>query len=368
MSILSHSLKFSRFIDFSLSRSILISDLAHKRTEMRRAAILATAAILLTVGPLSAQAKRTRPAGKRPVAPVPSSFQFTGWVSSAPAKKLTGKALVAYLGDAGAALQYGVKDVSVHRFRPAARTKKTAGREFALELFRMDSPADAFGLFSLGRQNADRASAAVDAPNVTGPDRAAFVKGYVYINIRAKGCEEADVEKIAAAVAKRIGLPAGPPPPGIAGLPRSNLVPGSERYIRGDIAAGAESPLLNRDFWGFRTGMSRAFTARYAPKDSKLIVVEFTELPEGLAQSALELFKEYLEDVREEGGVVAGADVAGGVCLFGVSGKTAALIIGEPDPGTARARLREALAEPGDRNQSFEAAEPVNPERSAPKK
>jgi hypothetical protein len=272
-------------------------------------------------------------------------------VSGAPVKKLSGKALVAYLdGAAGAALQYGVKDVSVHRFRPAARTKKNAGREFTLELFRMDSPADAFGLFSLGRRNADRASAAVAAPNVTGPDRAAFVKGYVYVNIRANGCKEADIEKIAASAAKRIGLPAGPPPPGIAGLPRSNLVPGSERYIRGNIAAGAESPLLNRDFWGFRTGTSQAFTARYAPKDSKLIVVEFAELPEGLVLKALELFKEYLEDVREEDGVVAGADVVGGVCLFGVSGKIAALIIGEPDPGTARARLREALAGPEDRN------------------
>jgi hypothetical protein len=317
---------------------------------MKRAPILAATAILLIAGPLSAQAKRTRPAAKRPVAPVPSSFQFSGWVPSAPARKLVGKVLADYLGAAaGVALQYGVKDISIHRFRPAARTKKTAGQEFTLELYRMDSSADAFGLFSLGRRNADRASAAVAAPNVTGPDRSAFVKGYVYVNIRANGCKEADIERIAASAAKRISLPADPPPPGIAGLPRSNLVPGSERYIRGDIAAGAESPLLNRDFWGFRTGTSRAFTARYAPQDSKLIVVEFAELPEGLVRNALELFKEYLEDVREEGGVVAGADVAGGVCLFGVSGKTAALIIGEPDPGTARTRLQEALAGPEDR-------------------
>jgi hypothetical protein len=351
MSILSHSLKISRFIDFSLPRPILVSGLIHKRTGMRRAAILATATILLIVGPLSAQTKRTRTAGKRPAAPVPLSFRFTGWVYGAPAKKLTGKDLVAYLGGAAdAALQYGVKDVSVHRFRPAARTKKSAGREFAIELFRMGSPADAFGLFSIGRRNADRASAEVAAPNVTGPDRAAFVKGYVYVNIRASGCEQADVEKIAVAAAMQIGLPAGPPPPGIAGLPRSNLVPGSERFIRGSFAAGAESPLLDRDFWGFRTGTSRAFSARYAPKDSKLIVVEFTELPEGLARSVLELFKEYLEDVREEGGITAGADVAGGICLFGLSGRTAALIIGEPDPESARTRLREALAEHDDRN------------------
>ncbi len=155
MSILSHSVSIPRFIDFSPSKPILISGLIPKRTELRRAKILAMAAILLIVGPLSAQTTRVRAAGKRRVAAIPSSFQFTGWVSGAPAKKLTDKALVTYLGGAaGAALQYGVKDVSVHRFKPSARTKRTAGREFTLELFRMDSPADAFGLFSLGRRMA----------------------------------------------------------------------------------------------------------------------------------------------------------------------------------------------------------------------
>jgi hypothetical protein len=317
---------------------------------MRRSMTWATLAIFLVAGPLSAQAKRAQPAGRRPDAGVPPSFQFTGWVPDGPARKLTGKPLADYLGSrAGSALQYGVKDVSVHRFKPAARTKKTAGREFALEVFRMASPADAFGLFSLGRRGADRTSSALAAPNVIYAERAAFAKGYAYVEIRAKGCEEADVERIAVAAAKRINLPVEPPPPGIARLPKANLIQGSERYIRGDIAAGAESPLLNRDFWGFRAGTSRGYAAQYAPKDSKLIVVEFAETPEGLAGNASGLFREYLEDIREEDGVVAGADVAGGVCLFGVSGKTAALVIGEPDLGIARARLSEALAEPADR-------------------
>jgi hypothetical protein len=317
---------------------------------VRRMTAEAALAILMIVGPLSAQAKRTQPAGRRPSIGVPSSFQFAGWVPNGPARKLTGKALVDHLGSrAGEALQYGVKDVSVHRFKPAVRKKTTAGREFALEIFRMGSSADAFGLFSLARRNADRASAAVLAPNVIGAERAAFVKGIAFVEIRAKGCEEADIERLAAAAAKKINLPVEPPPPGIARLPRANLVPGSERYIRGDIAAGAESPLLNRDFWGFRAGTSRGYTARYAPGDSKIIVVEFTQTPEALVKTAFALFREYLEDVREEGGFVAGADVSGGVCLFGVSGKTAALIIGESDPAAARARLSEALAEPADR-------------------
>ncbi len=308
-------------------------------------------AVLMIVGPLSAQTKRVKPAGRRPSVGVPSSFQFTGWVPNGPARKLTGKALADHFGGgAGAALQYGVKEVSVHRFKPAARTKKGAGREFALEIFRMDSPADAFGLFSFGRRSADRSSPSLPLPNVIGAERAVFVKGTAYIEIRAKGCEADDVEKLAASAAKRINLPVEPPPPGIARLPKTDLIQGSERYIRGDIAAGAESPLLNREFWGFRAGTSRGCAAQYAPKDSKLIIVEFAEMPEGLAKSVFALFREYLEDVREVGGVVTGADVSGGICLFGVTGKSAALIIGEPDPAAARARLSEALAGADDRS------------------
>lgn len=281
----------------------------------------------------------------------PDVVPIYGLGSGRPRQEDYGKALADHLGsDAGAALPYGVTDVSVHRFKPATRTKKTAGREFVLEVFRMTSPDDAFGLFSLGRRSADRASPIVAAPNVVGAERAAFIKGDAYIEIRAKGCDQAGIEKIAAAAARRINLPVGPPPAGIARLPQANIVEGSERYIRGYITAGAESPLLNRDFWGFRAGTSRGYAARYAPKDSKLIVVEFAEAPEGLAENVLTLFKEYLEDVREENGIAAGADIAGNVCLFGMSGKVAALIIGEPDPAAARARLSEALTESGEQD------------------
>lgn len=318
---------------------------------MKRSTTWTALAIFLIIGSLSAQAKKAQPARKRPAAGVPPSFQFTGWVPAGPAKKLTGKALANHLGsDTGEALPYGVKDISVHRFKPATRTKRTAGREFVLEVFRMTSPDDAFGLFSIRRRSADSASPIVAAPNVLGAERAAFIKGDAYIEIRAKGCDQTGIEKIAAAAARRIDLPVGPPPAGIARLPQANIVEGSERYIRGDTAAGAESPLLNRDFWGFRARTSRGYAARYAPKDSKLIVVEFAEAPEGLAENVLTLFQEYLEDVRGENGIVAGADIAGNVCLFGMSGKVAALIIGEPEPAAARARLSEALTESGEQD------------------
>jgi hypothetical protein len=303
------------------------------------------AALVLVGVPLWAQAKKPRPASKRPAVAIPSTFRFPGWIPAAQARKLSGKPLDSYLGPRAAmVLQYGVKEIFLHRFKPATRTKRTAGKEIILEVFRMETADDAFGLFSVSFRASEAPSPILPPPNVSGSERAAFVKGFAYVNIQAKACEAAELEKIAAAAAKGIGLPLGRPPAGVERLPRSGLVAGSERYIRGNIAAGAESPLLNRDFWGFRTGESRAFAARYRPGDGKLIVVEFAEPPEGLKESVLALFGEYLEDVRQGDDFVVATDVAGGTCLFGSSGNTAALIIGEPDASLARERLSQALA------------------------
>ena len=127
---------------------------------MKRSTIWAAVTILMITGPLSAQTKRTQPAVKRTGVGIPSSFQFSGWVLNGTPRKLSGKALAEHLAGRGAtALQYGVKDLSVHRFKPSSRTKRTPGREFTLEVFRMDSAADAFGLFSFERRSTEAASA-----------------------------------------------------------------------------------------------------------------------------------------------------------------------------------------------------------------
>ena len=330
---------------------------------MKRKATWAIVAVFMVAGPLSAQVKRSRPVPKRPAVGIPSSFQLPGWLANGVPRKLTGKALADLLSvDRRAALQYGVKDLTVHRFKPAVRAKRTAGTELTIEVYRMASPEDAFGLFTFDRRITDLASSALPVPNAIGEDHAIFAKSHAFVEILTKGCDQAVIEKLAATVAGKIGLPSASPPHGIAQLPRPNLVPGSERYLKGDIAAGAESPLLNRDFWGFKAGTSRGYAARYAPKDSKLIIVVFAEVPGGLAESVLALFKEYLEDVRQGDGLVVGADVSGGVCLFRLAGKTAALIIGEPDRAAADARLIEALVAPGE-----EGPAAVSPAKSAPK-
>jgi len=310
----------------------------------------AVLAALMITAPVDAQTvKKAQAVRKPPVPAVPATFWFAGWAPYGQVRKYTKKNLTdRFEWSAGLFLQYGFMDLTVHRFRPAVQAKLIAGKEIALEIYRMETPADAFGIFSVRRSGTEKSSEVIEALNWISPVRASFVKGNAYVNILATGCEEAEIEKVAAAAAAKINLPGDPVPAEVARLPKTNLVPGSERYVRGSLAAGAESPLLGRDFWGFKAEKSRAVTARYAPKDSKLIVLDLG--PEAADVTGLvdSLFKEYLEDVTLADGLVRGEDAVGSCFLFEQKGRAAALVLGEPDVEAAEARLAESLAGPGE--------------------
>lgn len=321
---------------------------------MRKRVVLGPAAAVLAVlmisAPVDAQTVKKAQAVRKPAVPaVPAAFWFAGWAPYGQVRKYTKINVTDRLeGSADLFLQYGFTDLTVHRYRPTVQAKKTAGKEIALEIYRMETPADAFGIFSVRRSGAEKVSETIKALNWISPARASFVKGNAYINILATGCEEVEVEKVAAAAAAKINLPGDPVPAEVARLPKTNLVPGSERYIRGSLAAGTETPFLGRDFWGFRADKSRAATARYAPKDSKLIILDLG--PEALDVTGLVagLFKEYLENVTMADGLVRGEDAVGSSFLFEQKGRTAALVLGEPDREAAKARLAEELADPGE--------------------
>lgn len=310
----------------------------------------AVLAALMIAAPVDAQTVKKAQAVRKPPVPVVSAtFWFAGWAPYGQVRKYTKKNLTDRLqGSAELFLQYGFTDLTVHRFRPAVQAKKIADKEIALEIYRMETPADSFGIYSVRRSGAEKVSEVIKALNWISPARASFVKGNAYINILATGCEEAEVEKVAAAAAAKINLPGDPRPAEVARLPKTNLIPGSERYVRGSLAAGAESPLLGRDFWGFKAEKSRAVTARYAPKDSKLIVLDLGLEAADVTGLVADLFKEYLENITMAEGLVRGEDAVGSSFWFGQKGRAAALVLGEPDVEAAKARLAEALAGPGE--------------------
>ena len=104
---------------------------------------------------------------------------------------------------------------------------------------------------------------------------------------------------------------------------------------------------MDGDFWGFGS-QTEAFSAKYgsAPAISKLVVVKLGRgvAPGSLAEGALGLFKEYLKDVRVQGGLLEGRNEAGRWFLFRRAGAVAALVLGDPDRNAAQARIGQALA------------------------
>jgi len=276
---------------------------------------------------------------------IPAIIRIPGWIQSGNARIFTGKNLPAQIGEEAVIfLQYEFRGLSVRTYLPVKRTAKNKSWKIRLEIFEMTSPPDAFGILSVRKRKDGWVSQRISTVNWIGSQEAGFAKGNLFIRLRTEGIEEIEIEKIAITIAAAIRLPENPLPPAVAWLPGENLVPGSERYIRGELAAAALSPLLTGDFWGFRDGETRGYSARYAPADSILIILDFGKDPGDLRDRATGLFKEFLENVREAGGSIQGETSSGECFLFAQEGKTAVLVLGETNMETARTRLETALS------------------------
>jgi len=297
-------------------------------------------AVPLTADP-GARPQSTR---KRISPAIPAVIRIPGWIQSGNTRKYNGKNLSSAVGEESATfLQYGFRELSVRSYLPAKRTAKSKGRKMRLEIFEMASPQDAFGIFSVRKGRDGRASQQIQAVNWIRSKEAGLVKGNAFIRLRAEEIDETEIEKIALSLATAIRLSGNPIPPAIAWLPGEDLIAGSERYIRGDLAAAALSPLLAGDYWGFGNGETRGYSAKYSPADSMLIILDFGKDPGDLSDRAIGLFKEFLENVRATGGAIQGETSSGAYFLFAQEGKTAVLLLGETNIETARERLETAL-------------------------
>ncbi len=265
-------------------------------------------------------------------APKLCRLEIGTWKTAGPPEIYKKDGLYGYIdGGAELFLQYGFEALSVIRY--AGSAGPAAEKEIVFEVYRMASPADAFGVFSLKREGDERISPEVEAVHWLTASQAALAKGNFYINITGVGATEEEIESFAAAASKKIGA-ASALPQELSLLPSAGRIQGSERYIRGKLAAVGESPLLDRDFWGFGEG-TVAVSARYGTSKRKLVIVILSGSVPGLAEEALRLFSEYLEDVSVRDGALSGKNAAGRWFLFSSGDSRAILVLGEPDYETA---------------------------------
>lgn len=278
-----------------------------------------------------------------------------GWTRTGPAETFNREGLYGYIdGGAEIVLPYGFLELSVSRYKPSGGGE----REITLEIYRMVTGEDAFGLYATKLEGGETPVSGVSSDSWIVPGQAALVKGPFTVNVLGPDCVEAELAAFAAAVERLVPGTGTVRPEGLGRLPRDGMVPSSARFVKGAVAAANESPFLEGEAWGFGgsggdgIAPTVAYTAKYAavPGVSKLALVELAAPPAdgALEEAALASFRYYLQDVREAEGVIEGRSAAGRLFLFARRGALAALVLGEPDEAAARARLEAALSPAAD--------------------
>jgi hypothetical protein len=144
------------------------------------------------------------------------SLSFEGWKRSGEPEIYKRDGLYGYIdGGAEIFLQYGFRELSVTRYAATAGPGKSASKTVTLEIFRMESPADAFGIFSVKRTGNEYVSPTILAPRWTSGGQANLMKGDYFINIRPRNPRSLTGDSGDSGRGRKRYRPAtGPPEPG----------------------------------------------------------------------------------------------------------------------------------------------------------
>lgn len=301
------------------------------------AAVLAALVLAVELAPASAGG-----AVQSGAALLPSAAEAGLWRPSGAPESYSREGLYGYInGGSEEFLQYGFERVDVGRYRTPGTGEEA---EITVDLYRLDSDRDAFGIFSVRREGDEHKLPLGDVPNWVSETQASLAAGPYYVNLIGFGTKEADLASFARLLARKLSAAGhrgfsleGRPGPW-ARLPREDVLPDSVRYIKGPLAAQGESELLTPGFWKFAEG-TEAASARYAPDGRKLVVIDLASASPSLEEGVRGVFSEFLIDVRFEGGILSAKNTRGHPFLFKAAGTRAALVFGRQDAAAAKALL-----------------------------
>jgi len=140
---------------------------------------------------------------------LPGNRELGGWEKTEEPEYYKGNALFGYIdGGAEIFLQYRFRELFLSRYvLPSAEGEK----EVTLEVYRMESPEDAFGIFSVRREGDEKVSEVIDTLNCLSETQVNLVKGEYFVNVFGFDCKEEELEEFAALLLKeskaRLGFP-----------------------------------------------------------------------------------------------------------------------------------------------------------------
>ena len=270
---------------------------------------------------------------------LPQKNEVRGWKRMEAISHYTRESLYGYInGGAEIFLQYDFRHLTHAVF---SRDIQGAASEIIVEIYTMATPLDAFGIFSVNRSGGEQVSQKIDALNWISPSQINFVKEFYYVNILGFECSIEELEDFVSIIAYKI--PGEPRiPAALKQFPDENRIPGSEKYIKGPLAAVGESVLLQAEFWGF-DHETRAYACCYQPHNSRAVLIKFQAVPDAVEQNVQALFKDFLEDVETSGSEIMGKNTVGRYFIFNRAEQEAVLILGEESLESARSRLHILL-------------------------
>ncbi|MFZ2053567.1 MAG: DUF6599 family protein [Candidatus Aminicenantales bacterium] len=216
-------------------------------------------------GPLKAQAKEL------PLqAFLPESEELRNWTEDGEPQNFSGEDLFTYI-DGGAEIyfEYGFRRVIVQDYRT------DAGSRVSLEIFEMDSPDSAYGIYTFKRSQRGEPVSLGDECQLAD----------YYLNLRKgpylvtiTGLDPAaDANKALLLLARAIEPKMGPstrPPSLVSRLPVEGLETQSIKYFKGPLALYNSYPFFREDVFAFQAGVK----GEYAPGYS-LYIFEYPDVP-----------------------------------------------------------------------------------------
>ena len=207
--------------------------------------------------------------------------EAAGWRASGEDQRYDRQSIFSYIDGAGEVyLQYSFRSVLVRGFERAGAPR------IDVQLFDMERPEEAFGIFSFEREDED-AGVGRDSEYAAGLLRS--WKGPYFVCVSAE--EEARREGGGAragggAIARAIGEE-GERPAMLAGLPQEGLLPNSVRWFHGPFCLAYHYPLPGGNLLGLGAGTEAAL-ASYAPAGTAAGPAEGAAGPQGGAGAAPE--------------------------------------------------------------------------------
>jgi len=215
---------------------------------------------------------------------LPAGDDAKGWVKDGDPQEFAGEDLYAYI-DGGAEIyqEYGFRRIVVQDYENAA------GKSVSLEIFEMETPAAAFGMFTFKRSGRGK-NVAIGAGAELEDYYLNFWKGRFLVTLTGFDDTAGTIEGLLAVAGPVDARIAGTsePPDIVAALPEQGLKPGSVKYFKGLLG-------LN-NVYSLQTARGLAFTEAVKGDygdDTALIVMDYGSA--GARASAWNKLRGFLE-------------------------------------------------------------------------